>query len=288
MPIDREILKLAPLFQLFDDEEIGTLTAGLAERQFVAGQTIFRLGDPGGEMHVVLAGRAEAFLIDDDGRRVVLAEFERGEMFGELSLFDAEPRSASVQATAETRTCVITRGDMEKLFTRKPHTALDILAVLSKRLRRTDVLLTQRVARNPNVVIEEATSWGDRIADGVARFGGSWSFILSCLVFLTLWVVANTAFVIMRQADGQPFDPYPFILLNLLLSMVAALQAPVIMMSQNRQDAKDRVRADLDYQVNLKAEIEIMELHQKVDRMKEELLELLVRIKNGPVPPARP
>ena len=275
MAVDTQFLQNVPVFQLLDQDELKDLLAETEERSYMAGQTIFKEGQAGGEMHIILDGRVETFLLDDEGQRVVLAEIEKGEMFGELSLFDNAARSASAVALEPTRTCIVDRKDLERLFTRKPHAALDILAVLSQRLRRTDLLLSHRVAKNPNVVIEEESTLGQRLADGVARVGGSWAFINFFTVIMVCWMGLNLFWL------AQPFDPAPFIGLNLLLSMMAALQAPVIMMSQNRQDTKDRVRADLDYQVNLKAEIEIMDLHKKVDRMKDELVELLVAVKDG-------
>ncbi len=276
MPIDASALKNVPLFQLFDTEELRDLTAQMEERFYAAGQTIFKAAQPGEEMYVVLDGCVETSLVDDDGQRVVLSELGPGEVFGELSLFDREPRSANASALRATRTGIVNRAALERLFAKRPQAALDILAVLSRRIRDTDVLLSQRVARNPNVVIDEKLTLGDRLADGVARFGGSWGFINAFMGLMLFWMGLNL------YALVRPFDPAPFIGLNLILSMLAALQAPIIMMSQNRQDTKDRMRADLDYQVNLKAEIEIMDLHRKMDRMKEELLELLVRIEPRP------
>ena len=275
MAIDPAVLKNVPVFQLLDDDELRELLSEIEERSYPAGQTIFRQGEDGGEMHFVLEGKVETFIVDDDGQRVVLAEVDKGEMFGELSLFDNEPRSASAVTLVPTRTGIVDREDLERLFARKPPAALDILAVLSRRLRRTDLLLSQRVARNPNVVIEEESTFGQRMADLVARFGGSWGFVNSFCVLMVAWMALNGVLLL------RPFDPAPFIGLNLVLSMLAALQAPVILMSQNRQDAKDRVRADLDYQVNLKSELEIMQLHVKVDKMKEELLDLLVAARDG-------
>lgn len=287
MPIDPDLLRDVSLFQLLDAEEREALSAGLQEAAFAAGQTIFKAGDPGGRMHVVVEGKVETFVLDEDKERVVLAEVTPGEMFGELSLLDGERRSASAVAVLPTRTFEVDREDLTQLFTRKPHAALDILAVLSRRIRATDQILAQRVARNPNQVIDETSSFAERVADGVARFGGSWSFIFSFGAVLLVWVLANSAFLVLHRPDGGPWDPYPFILLNLFLSMLAAIQAPVIMMSQNRQDAKDRVRSELDYRVNVRSEIEIMELHQKVDRMQEEILALLSQPKPA-APPARP
>ena len=272
MAFDPSILKEVQMFNLFDEEELRELCQHIEERAFVAGQTVFKLGDPGGEMYVVLSGRVELFIIDNNGRRALVGVVEPGEIFGEFSLFDSEPRSASAIAVVGTRTCRIDRDDLTSLFTKKPQAALDILAVLSRRLRRTDLMLAEYMAPNANVVIEGKATLGDRIADGVARVGGSWSFINLFSLVLIGWMGLNT-----WHWFGVPtFDPPPFIGLNLLLSTIAALQAPVIMMSQNRQDAKDRVRADIEYEVNLRAELGVRELQAKVDTMKEELIDLLV------------
>ena len=276
MAFDPSILREVQMFKLFDEDELRELCAQIEERNFVAGQTIFRLGDPGGAMHVVLSGRVELFIADNDGRRALVGSAEEGEIFGEFSLFDNEARSASAIAVVPTRTVCIERKDLTLLFTRKPQAALDILAVLSRRLRRTDLMLAEHMAPNANAVIEEKATLGDRIADGVARVGGSWAFINTFTVVLIVWMGLNS-----WQWFGMPtFDPPPFIGLNLLLSTIAALQAPVIMMSQNRQDAKDRVRADIEYEVNLRAEMGVRELQAKVDTMKEELIDLLVAVRD--------
>ncbi len=276
MAFDPSILREVQMFKLFDEDELRELCAEIEERHYVAGQTIFRLGDPGGAMHVVLSGRVELFIADHDGRRALVGSAEAGEIFGEFSLFDNEARSASAIAVVPTRTVCIEREDLTLLFTRKPQAALDILAVLSRRLRRTDLMLAEHMAPNANAVIEEKATLGDRIADGVARVGGSWAFINTFTVVLIVWMGLNT-----WQWFGMPtFDPPPFIGLNLLLSTIAALQAPVIMMSQNRQDAKDRVRADIEYEVNLRAEMGVRELQAKVDTMKEELIDLLVAVRD--------
>lgn len=277
MSFDPSILRDVPMFNLFDEDELRELCQHIEEKRFVAGQTIFRLGDPGGEMHVVLSGRVELFITDRDGSRALVGEVEAGEMFGELSLLDSEPRSASAVAVEATRVYCIDRNDLSQLFTKKPQAALDIMATLSRRLRQADLMLAEHMARNANTVIEEKATLGDRVADGVARIGGSWSFINVFTVVLLAWMALNT-----WHLFGVPaFDPPPFIGLNLVLSTVAALQAPIIMMSQNRQDAKDRVRADIEYEVNLRAELGVMELHQKVDRMKEEVIDLLVAIRSA-------
>ncbi len=275
MAFNTSILRDVPMFHLFDEDELGELCQHIEERRFVGGQTIFHLGDAGGEMYVVLSGRVEVFINDEDGRRVSLNEVGAGEVFGEFSLFDGDARSASAAALEPTVTCCIDRQDLTQLFEKKPHAALDILSVLSRRLRRTDQLLAKSMARNANEVIEDKATLGDRIADGVARVGGSWAFINLFSLLLLVWMAINT----WQWFGISNFDPPPFIGLNLLLSTIAALQAPVIMMSQNRQDAKDRVRADIEYQVNVRSEVGVVELHQKVDRMKEELIDLMVALK---------
>jgi CRP/FNR family cyclic AMP-dependent transcriptional regulator len=270
-PLDAQALRdERSVFQLLDDEEIAELGAHVDERSFEAGDTVFVAGHPGGGMHVVLAGRVEVSIDDVDRRRVVLQEVGRGGIFGELSLFDGGPRSATVVALEPTRTFLIERHDLERLFARHPAAAIDILAVMGRRLRETDRLLSQRVARNANEVLEEKATFGEHVADAVARFGGSWAFIFAFATVLIGWVSLNTWLLLGRK---EPFDPYPFILLNLFLSMLAAIQAPVIMMSQNRQDAKDRVRSELDYQVNLKAELGVTRLIEKFDRLERQLAE---------------
>lgn len=271
MPVALELLRNVQLFHLFDDDELRELAAQVDERTFVAGQTIFKAGEVGTEMHIVLVGKAETFVIDRDGRRVVIADSEPGEIFGELSLLDGEPRSAGVIATVPLRTCVVNREDLLYLFGKRPAAALDILKVLGRRIRKTDEMLRERRLRNPNVVIQEQSSLAERMADRVAGFVGSWRYINASILVIVLWIAANVFLM------TQPFDPFPYIALNLVLSVVTAMQAPLIMMSQNRQDAKDRVRSELEYQVNVRAELGVVELNQKLDRMREDLIELLVK-----------
>ena len=267
-PLDPQVLRERSVFQLLDDAEMAELSAHVDEASFAAGETVFAAGHPGGGMHVVLSGRVEVSITDADDERVVLQEVGKGGIFGELSLFDGEPRSATVTALEPTRTSVIDREDLLRLFARHPAAAIDVLTVMGSRLRQTDLMLSLRASRNANEVLEEKATFGERVADGVARFGGSWYFIFAFAAILVSWVALNTLILV---AHKEPFDPYPFILLNLFLSMLAAIQAPVIMMSQNRQDSKDRVRSELDYQVNLKAELGVARLLEKFDRLEQRL-----------------
>ncbi|HSM84652.1 MAG TPA: DUF1003 domain-containing protein [Candidatus Limnocylindrales bacterium] len=261
-----------PIFELLDEEEREALSQMLDCREYNAGQTIFEYGDPGGEILILRSGRVELFVESSGGEKIILAENEHGDVLGELSFLDGGPRTATAIAREDTQVLTMNRERLLEFIDKHPHAAMDLLTVVGRRLRITDDLLRTRVSRNVNVEEEERLTLGQRIADRVAAFGGSWTFILIFGVFMLVWVVLNTAALFSRH-----FDPYPFILLNLFLSMIAAMQAPVIMMSQNRQASKDRLKADLDYDVNLKAELEVAQLHRKVDNLYERLEEHLTR-----------
>jgi uncharacterized membrane protein len=265
-----EVLEGIPFFQTLDDEERAAVSALMKEARFAAGATVFREKDPGGVLYVIRRGKVELSVLGEDGAKVVVDVLQPGEFFGEMSLLDGEGRSTSAVALEELEAYSLARDEFLSLLRRRADVALDVVAALARRMRKTDELLRRRVP-NPNEVMAEQETFGEHVADGVARFGGSWSFIFFFGGVLLTWVIVNT--ILIRNVGGkEPFDPYPFILLNLFLSMLAAIQAPVIMMSQNRQDSKDRIRSELDYQVNLKAELEIIQLHEKFDRLREELL----------------
>ena len=260
------ILAAVPLFSLMDEDERTALAERMEEREFSKGETLFSHGDAGDSLMVIRRGRVQVYVENTEGVKIILGEIEPGEIVGEVSLFDPGPRSATAVAVEDTELFVLEHDDLWQVIQRKPHMAVDMLAVMGKRLRATDELLRTQVARNVNIEEEERLTFGQRIADRVATFGGSWTFIIFFGAVLVTWVIINTLILVSRA-----FDPYPYILLNLFLSMLAALQAPVIMMSQNRQAHKDRLKADLDYEVNLKAELEVAQLHHKVERIHEAL-----------------
>ena len=266
MSVDLSLLADVPILQLLDDDERATLAALLDTRHYDAGATVFHEGEPGDALFLVSRGGVEVSVTSDTGDRIVLAHNERGDVFGEISMLDGGPRTATAVALEASEVLTLSRSNLFELITRRPHVAIDLLTVMGRRLRATDELLRTRVSRNVNSEEEELLTFGQRIADRVASFGGSWTFIISFGVFLLVWVIVNTAILL-----SKAFDPYPYILLNLFLSMLAALQAPVIMMSQNRQAAKDRLKADLDYEINLKAELEVAQLHRKIDHLTERL-----------------
>lgn len=277
MACDPEVLKHVPLFALLDDEEAAVLAAQVEVRQFAPRQRIYKMGDPGGRAYVMVSGRVRVTTVDEDQQEVVVDEPSHGEFFGFASMLEETPHQTSALALEEAVAIEVDRNDIAALLERKPLAGIDMLTVLGRHFHTAQQLVRLRAMRNPNEVIEEKTTVGERIADSVARFGGSWRFIIACLAALTVYTALNIAL------GRRGWDPYPFILLNLFLSMLAAIQAPIIMMSQNRQDAKDRLRGELDYQVNRRSESEIQGLARKLNLLGEQLgdLEELLRGKAG-------
>jgi uncharacterized membrane protein len=254
-----EVLKNVPLFSLLDDDERAVLGGQVEVKTFAARQRIYKTGEPGGRAYVIVSGKARITTVDEDQQEVVVDEPTRGEFFGFASMLEGTPHYTTAIALEETVCVEVDRNDITILLERKPHAGMDMLTVLGRQFHAAHQLVRVRANRNPNDVIEKDMTFGERIADKVAGFGGSWTFILSFGAAIVIYSAINV--VLGRSA----WDPYPFILLNLLLSMLAAIQAPVIMMSQNRQDTKDRLRGELDYDVNRRAESEIQGLARKLN-----------------------
>jgi len=265
MACDLQILRQVPLFALFDDEELAVLAEQVELEQFRPRQRIYRMDDPAGHAYVVVSGAVQVTTVDDDHQDVMVAEPVSGEFFGFASMLEQTPHQTNAVAVDETTCLKVDRNDIFALLQQKPHAGMDMLTVLGRQIHNTQQLVRVRASRNPNDLIERESTFGERIADMVAGFGGSWTFIITFLVGLVIYTAVN---VTLRKSA---WDPYPFILLNLFLSMLAALQAPVIMMSQNRQDMKDRLRGELDYDVNRRAESEIRELAQKLNRLNDRI-----------------
>jgi len=270
---DIDILREVPFFALLDDEELAVLGAQVDLTKFTPRQRIYRIGDPGGRAFVLVSGAVRVTTIDEDQQDVVVDEPAAGEFFGFASMLDETPHQTNAVAVDETVCIEVDRGDIETLIQRRPHAAMDMLSVLGRQIHAAQQLVRVRAARNPNEIIEQEATMGERLADAVAGFGGSWTFILTFLVALAVYSAVNAAL------GRRAWDPYPFILLNLILSMIAALQAPVIMMSQNRQDTKDRLRGELDFAVNRRAEAEVQALARKLNAVVDKLddLENVVR-----------
>jgi uncharacterized membrane protein len=263
-----EILRDIPLFALLDDEEMAVLAAQVELKTFAARQRIYKIGDPGGRAYVLVTGKVRVTTVDEDHQEVQVDEPACGEFFGFASMLDQTPHQTNATALDETTCMEVDRNDISILLERKPHAGMDMMTVLGRQFHASQQLVRIRAQRNPNEVIEEKMTTGEHIADAVAKFGGSWSFIITFGVILVIYSSLNIGL------GKSAWDPYPFILLNLFLSMLAAIQAPVIMMSQNRQDTKDRLRGELDYDVNRRAEAEIKALSQKLNLLGDKIVDV--------------
>jgi uncharacterized membrane protein len=265
MPCDPEVFETIPIFSLLDADERAVLAENVELRRFAPRQRIYRMGEPGAKAYVVTSGRVQVAIIDEDNQEVVVDTPTDGEIFGLASMLSMAPHQTTAMALEETSAIEIDRNDIGALLSRKPQAGLDMLTMVGRQFRAAQDLVRMRAGRNPNEVIEDQQTFGDRLADSVARFGGSWSFIIVFAAVVVLYAAVNVVLA------ARAWDPYPFTLLNVFLSMLAAVQAPVIMMSQNRQDAKDRVRSELDFAVNRKAEMEITQLAARLNRMEDRL-----------------
>jgi CRP/FNR family transcriptional regulator, cyclic AMP receptor protein len=274
MAINPDILRGVPLFSLLDMDEAAVLAGQVELKHFAARQRIYKKDDAGGQAYVMLSGKVRVTSIDEDQQEVVVDEPAAGEFFGFASMLEMTPHHTSAIALEDTACVEVTRDDITALLERKPHAGMDLLTMLGRQVHSAQELVRMRAARNPNDLIEEKETLGEHIADQVAQFGGSWTFIIAFGVILVVYTAANSLL------HSKAWDPYPYILLNLFLSMLAAIQAPVIMMSQNRQDGKDRLRSELDYDVNRRAAAEIQSLARKLNLLEDkvdDLAELLPR-----------
>ena len=259
------LLRGVPLFAALDDAAVDELCGYLHPVELKAGSRLFRVGDAGDAMYIIESGRVRITVTDADGREVILASLGHGDFFGEMAMLDGHGRSADAAVTEDSRLAVLTRENFLNFVSSDSRIVLEMLSAITRRLRRTDDLLRHRVSRNANEEDARQLTLADRCADKIARFGGSWKFILMSLALLIIWMGANA--MLLRS---QSFDPFPFVLLNLVLGMMAALQAPIIMMSQNREAQKDRLRADLDYQVNLKNEMLLAEILRLLEKREKD------------------
>jgi len=268
MPCDPDLLSQVPLFALLDKDELAVLAAQVEMKTFHPRQRIYKRGDPSGNGYVVVSGSIKVTTVDEDNQDVIVDQPGPGEFFGFASMLGQKPHQTDATSVQESVCIEIDRNDIFILLKTKPHAGMDLLTVLSHQFHAAQDLVRSRATRNANEVIEEEATTGERIADAVARFGGSWSFIITFGLVLIVYSSVNV--LLGRRA----WDPYPFILLNLFLSMLASIQAPVIMMSQNRQDKKDRLRSELDFDVNRRAEAEVQGLGGKMNIVSEKITDL--------------
>jgi uncharacterized membrane protein len=275
MPCDKEELRHVPLFELLDEDEAQVLAAQVEIKRFAPRQRIFKIGEAASHDYVMMSGKVRVTTTDEDNQEVLIDEPEHGDFFGFASMLQQTNHLTTAMAIDETTCLEVGRDDISELLKRRPMAGLDMLTVQARQFHAAQKLVKSRIMRNPNQVIEEQSTFGERIADSVARFGGSWSFIILFAVILVTYSSANVFLA------SRAWDPYPFILLNLFLSMLAAVQAPVIMMSQNRQDAKDRVRSELDFEVNKRAESEIQSLTHKLSLVTDKIEDLEELLRKG-------
>lgn len=270
-----EALRSVPLFASLDDNAARELRSLLSERNVSRNTRLFRQGDMGDAMYLIESGRVRISIRDHDKKDLVLAELAQGDFFGEMSLIDGRQRSADAHVIEDSRLAILSRQEFLLFVRSNPDIALEMLSALSDRLRRTDELLRSRVSRNANDEERARATIADRAADLIAEFGGSWKFIGVSIALILFWIVFNSYILV------QGFDPAPYQMLNLVLAVIAGMQAPIIMMSQNRQGEKDRLRADLDYQVNLKNELSLAEVLRRLDVIESERLPKLFEEQNS-------
>jgi CRP/FNR family transcriptional regulator, cyclic AMP receptor protein len=260
-----EVLRSVPLFSLLDEDETAVLASQVETKTFAPRERIYKAGDSDMQAYVLVSGKVQVTTVDEDQQEVVVHVPTKGEFFGLASMLEQTPHQTSAIALEQSVCLEVSRDDITVLLERKPLAGMDLLTTLGRHFHATQQLVRLRVTRNANEIIEKEATVGERIADMVAGFGGSWTFIITFLVVLIVYTMINVLL------ERKAWDPYPFILLNLFLSMLAALQAPVIMMSQNRQDTKDRLRSELDFEVNRRAETEIQGLSRKLNLLDEKV-----------------
>jgi CRP/FNR family transcriptional regulator, cyclic AMP receptor protein len=272
-----------PLFKRLEPHELEHLAEEVDQINYHAGEVIFNEHDRGDALYILEEGSVRIWVYDEDVKEVTLAELKPGDFFGELAVLDRGARSSSATAITHTHLHRLSSDDFQQFLLEHPDAAIDVICEIAQRMRQTNLLVTQRAARNINAEMEAKATVGQRVADRVASFGGSWTFIFIYGAALLAWIVANTfiLFYFGHGEHGAQFDPYPYILLNLMLSMTAAMQAPIIMMSQNRAAEKDRMAAEQDFKVNLKSELMLEELVRKqrqrdsqIDQLNDALIQM--------------
>jgi CRP/FNR family cyclic AMP-dependent transcriptional regulator len=283
MSVDSAFLAKISLFAPLDDDERAVLAQAMVDRQVKPGEVLFRAGEPGDSMFIVVEGGIELSVKDKAGQKIVLHTPTAGEFFGELSLLDGGSRTATATAAEASSLYVLDREDMLQLFKKRPEAGLDMLGAMGRMTRKANALLQARVSRNVNEAAESKLSLLDRIADVIAAFSGSVAFLILNGVWFVVWIAWN----VVPMPWFEPFDPFPFGLLTMIVSLEAIFLSCFVLISQDRQSAKDRVRSDIEYEVNVKAELEVAHLHEKTDRIHEEMLDRFMRIEKALGAPLR-
>ena len=276
MPCDPSFLTNINMFELLNEDDRLALAEVVDELDVPAGRTLFQAGDPGDSLFIINSGQIELFIKDTVGQKIVLTTAESGDMFGELAMLDSGPRTATALALTDSEVLILDRGDLILLFQRKPEAALHMLAALSGLTRKADELLRTRVSRNVNEEIQVHSTTLQKVADWIAWFSGSMLFLMLNGGWFVIWIVLNTFLL-----GAAAFDPYPFGLLTMIVSLEAIFLSCFVLVSQNRQAEKDRVRSDIEYEVNIKAELEITHLHEKTDRIYENMMARFAKLEKS-------
>jgi uncharacterized membrane protein len=276
MACEAHLLTNVSLFEHLEESDREQLAGFIHERRLAAGETLFKTGEPGESLYVVRSGEVELFIKDTAGQKIVLAIADAGELFGELALLDQGPRTATAVAVGETHLLALKRHDLLLLFQKSPAAALRVLAAMSRMTRKADELLRTRVSRNVNEEVEEQISALQRVADWISWFSGSMTFLALNVIWFVVWIAVNV-----WPLGVVQFDPFPFGLLTMIVSLESIFLTCFVLISQNRQAEKDRVRADIEYDINIKAELEIAHLHEKTDRIYADMLEQFMRLEKS-------
>jgi len=276
MPADAALLAEIPFFHFLDDGERVSLAAQLEEVQVPEGQVLFNYGEPGDCLYVIRSGKAEVFFKDDTGTRIVLEVAGSGDVVGELSLLDGGPRTASVVVTEKLDALRLDRADLDQFLRTHPAAAIDLMSSMGRRLRVSAERLRHTASRNVNVEMEDKRTTVQKVADWIADFSGSIPFLLLHIAFFAAWILLNVP-----RIPGAPmFDPFPYGLLTMVVSLEAIILSVFVLLSQNRQVAKERIRSDIEYEVNIKAEMEVAHLHEKVDLLNANTADTAARIRH--------
>jgi CRP/FNR family cyclic AMP-dependent transcriptional regulator len=278
MSADPQLLTEVPIFSLLDEKERATLAERVETVIFAAGTVLFNRGDPGDSLYVVRSGAVELFFKNDTGERIVLDTVTPGHFFGEISLLDGGARTASAVATQDVEAVVVDREDLAELIRLQPGAAMELLSATGRRLRETNEKLRHTASRNVNEETEDKRSRVMKIADWISAFSGSLDFLFIHLALFFLWIVLNSGPL---SRIWGPFDPFPYGLLTMCVSLEAIILSVFVLLSQSRQAERERVRNDIEYDVNLKAELEIAHLHEKFDHLHVELLQRLNNIERS-------
>ncbi len=279
MTTSADMLAGVPIFSTLGDRERSVLAERIDQASFTAGTTLFKVGEPGDSLYVVCSGEVEVFFKNDTGERIVLETARAGDFFGEISLLDGGPRTASAVATHDVTALVVDRGDLEALITQTPTAAMQLLAASGRRLRESAKLLRNTASRNVNEEVEDKRTKVMKIADWISDFSGSLEFLFIHLGIFFVWIILNVGPLTATRVGG--FDPFPFGLLTMVVSLEAIILSVFVLLSQNRQVARERVRNDIEYNVNLKTELEVAHLHEKVDELHAQLLARMTSIEKG-------